>query len=68
MVLVAISCCSMTRFSKGTNLAGTLALLTPLSIPFLVYAFVSGVSMKALSMAGLVPAILSAIALIIVCT
>lgn len=47
--------------------AGTLALLMPLSIPFLVYAFVSGVSMRALSMAGLVPAILSAIALIIVC-
>ncbi len=47
--------------------AGTLALLMPLSIPFLVYAFVSGVSMRALSMAGLVPAILSAIALIVVC-
>ena len=47
--------------------AGTLALLMPLSIPFLVYAFVSGVSMRTLSMAGLVPAILSAVALIAVC-
>jgi C4-dicarboxylate transporter DctM subunit len=47
--------------------AGTLALLMPLSIPFLVYAFVSGVSMRTLSMAGLVPALLSATALIAVC-
>jgi C4-dicarboxylate transporter, DctM subunit len=47
--------------------AGTLALLMPLSIPFLVYAFVSGVSMRTLSMAGLVPAVASAIALIAVC-
>jgi C4-dicarboxylate transporter DctM subunit len=47
--------------------AGTLALLMPLSIPFLVYAFVSGVSMRTLSMAGLVPALLSASALIAVC-
>jgi C4-dicarboxylate transporter, DctM subunit len=47
--------------------AGTLALLMPLSIPFLVYAFISGVSMKSLSMAGLIPALLSALALIIVC-
>lgn len=47
--------------------AGTLALLMPLSIPFLVYAFVSGVSMRALSMAGLVPALASAAALIAVC-
>lgn len=47
--------------------AGTLALLMPLSIPFLVYAFISGVSMRQLSMAGLVPALLSALALIVVC-
>ncbi len=47
--------------------AGTLALLMPLSIPFLVYAFVSGVSMRTLSMAGLVPALISALALIAVC-
>lgn len=47
--------------------AGTLALLMPLSIPFLVYAFVSGVSMRTLSMAGLVPAMLSALALIAIC-
>lgn len=47
--------------------AGTLALLMPLSIPFLVYAFVSGVSMRTLSMAGLIPALLSGAALIAVC-
>jgi C4-dicarboxylate transporter, DctM subunit len=47
--------------------AGTLALLMPLSIPFLVYAFISGVSMRTLSMAGIVPALLSAVALILVC-
>jgi C4-dicarboxylate transporter, DctM subunit len=47
--------------------AGTLALLMPLSIPFLVYAFISGVSMRTLSMAGMVPALLSALALIVVC-
>jgi len=47
--------------------AGTLALLMPLSIPFLVYAFISGVSMRTLSMAGLLPAIISAIALVAVC-
>jgi C4-dicarboxylate transporter, DctM subunit len=47
--------------------AGTLALLMPLSIPFLVYAFVSGVSMRTLSMAGLLPAVASALALIAVC-
>jgi C4-dicarboxylate transporter, DctM subunit len=47
--------------------AGTIALLMPLSIPFLVYAFISGVSMRTLSMAGLVPALLSALALILVC-
>jgi C4-dicarboxylate transporter, DctM subunit len=47
--------------------AGTLALLMPLSIPFLVYAFISGVSMRTLSMAGLVPALISALALITVC-
>lgn len=47
--------------------AGTLALLMPLSIPFLVYAFISGVSMRLLSMSGVVPAIISAIAIIGVC-
>ena len=47
--------------------AGTIALLMPLSIPFLVYAFISGVSMRTLSMAGLLPALLSATALIAVC-
>lgn len=59
-------------YSRGfaaalVSVAGTLALLMPLSIPFLVYAFVSGVSMRTLSMAGLVPALISGIALIGVC-
>ncbi len=47
--------------------AGTIALLMPLSIPFLIYAFISGVSMRALSMAGLLPALATAIALMAVC-
>lgn len=59
-------------YSRGFSaalvaVAGTLALLMPLSIPFLVYAFVSGVSMRTLSMAGLVPAVLSGLALVAVC-
>ena len=49
------------------SVAGTIALLMPLSIPFLIYAFISGVSMRALSMAGLLPAIATALALIVVC-
>ena len=49
------------------SVAGTLALLMPLSIPFLVYAFISGVSMRPLSMAGVVPALVMAVALIVVC-
>lgn len=47
--------------------AGTLALLMPLSIPFLVYAFISGVSMRQLSMAGVVPGLIAAAALMAVC-
>ena len=47
--------------------AGTLALLMPLSIPFLVYAFISGVSMRTLSMSGVIPAFVSAAALVAVC-
>ena len=47
--------------------AGTLALLMPLSIPFLVYAFISGVSMRQLSMSGLVPGLVMAFALMLVC-
>ena len=47
--------------------AGTIALLMLLSIPFLIHAFISGVSMRALSMAGLLPALASALALIAVC-
>ena len=42
-------------------------LLMPLSIPFLVYAFISGVSMRQLSMSGVVPAIITAMAIIVVC-
>jgi C4-dicarboxylate transporter DctM subunit len=49
------------------SVAGTLALLMPLSIPFLVYAFISGVSMRQLSMSGVIPAFIMAIALILVC-
>jgi C4-dicarboxylate transporter DctM subunit len=49
------------------SVAGTLALLMPLSIPFLVYAFIAGVSMRQLSMSGIVPAIISAMALMGVC-
>ncbi|MFO1313713.1 MAG: TRAP transporter large permease [Burkholderiales bacterium] len=49
------------------SVAGTLALLMPLSIPFLVYAFISGVSMRQLSMAGIVPAIVAAAGLMGVC-
>ncbi len=45
------------------SVAGTLALLMPLSIPFLVYAFIAGVSMRQLSMSGIGPAIISALAL-----
>ena len=49
------------------SVAGTIALLMPLSIPFLIYAFISGVSMRSLSMAGLLPALATALALICVC-
>ena len=49
------------------SVAGTLALLMPLSIPFLVYAFISGISMRQLSMAGIVPALITALALVAVC-
>src|SRR5512137_971795 len=49
------------------SVAGTLALMMPLSIPFLVYAFITGVSMRLLSMSGVIPAMISALALIGVC-
>jgi C4-dicarboxylate transporter DctM subunit len=49
------------------SVAGTLALLMPLSIPFLVYAYISGVSMRQLSMSGVIPAFIMALALIGVC-
>src|SRR5205085_2064356 len=49
------------------SVSGTLALLMPLSIPFLVYAFISGVSMRQLSMAGIVAAIMTAAALVGIC-
>jgi C4-dicarboxylate transporter DctM subunit len=47
--------------------AGTLALLMPLSIPFLVFAFLSGTSMKQLGIAGLLPAFVAGIILSLVC-
>jgi C4-dicarboxylate transporter, DctM subunit len=47
--------------------AGTLALLMPLSIPFLVFAFISGTSMRQLGMAGIIPAFVAAIILSLVC-
>lgn len=47
--------------------AGTLALLMPLSIPFLVFAFLSGVSMRQLGMAGIIPAFVLALLLSLVC-
>lgn len=47
--------------------AGTLALLMPLSIPFLVFAFISGASMRILSMSGVIPAFICAAALAVVC-
>lgn len=49
------------------SVAGTLALLMPLSIPFLVFAFISGASMRILSMSGLIPGFICAVALTIVC-
>jgi C4-dicarboxylate transporter DctM subunit len=47
--------------------AGTIAILMPLSIPFLVFAFLSGVSMRQLGMAGIVPAFILAVTLSLVC-
>jgi C4-dicarboxylate transporter DctM subunit len=47
--------------------AGTLALLMPLSIPFLVFAFISGASMRQLGMAGILPAFVAAVILSLVC-
>ncbi|HUX26844.1 MAG TPA: TRAP transporter large permease [Burkholderiales bacterium] len=47
--------------------AGTLALLMPLSIPFVVFAFMAGVSMRDLGMAGIIPAVLMAVVLSLVC-
>ena len=49
------------------SVAGTLALLMPLSIPFLVFAFISGASMRILSMSGIIPGFICAVALAIVC-
>ncbi len=47
--------------------AGTLAVVMPPSIPMLVYAFVSGASVRDLFIAGVVPAFVFAIGLSIVC-
>ena len=49
------------------SVAGTLALLMPLSIPFLVFAFISGASMRILSMSGVIPGLICAAALSVVC-
>jgi C4-dicarboxylate transporter DctM subunit len=49
------------------SVAGTLALLMPLSIPFLVFAFISGASMRILSMSGVIPGLICAFALAVVC-
>lgn len=47
--------------------AGTLAVVMPPSIPMLVYAFVSGASVRDLFLAGVVPAFAFAIGLAIIC-
>lgn len=47
--------------------AGTLAIIMPPSIPMLVYAFVSGASVRDLFIAGVVPAIVFAIGLSLDC-
>ncbi len=47
--------------------AGTLAVIMPPSIPMLVYAFVSGASVRDLFIAGVVPAVLFAIGLSVDC-
>lgn len=47
--------------------AGTLAVVMPPSIPMLVYAFVSGASVRDLFLAGVVPAFAFALGLSVVC-
>jgi C4-dicarboxylate transporter DctM subunit len=47
--------------------AGTLAVIMPPSIPMLVYAFVSGASVRDLFIAGVVPAVIFALGLSIDC-
>jgi C4-dicarboxylate transporter DctM subunit len=47
--------------------AGTLAIVMPPSIPMLVYAFVSGASVRDLFLAGVVPAFAFALGLSLVC-
>jgi C4-dicarboxylate transporter DctM subunit len=47
--------------------AGTLAIVMPPSIPMLVYAFVSGSSVRDLFLAGIVPAFAFAIGLSLIC-
>lgn len=47
--------------------AGTLAIIMPPSIPMLVYAFVSGASVRDLFIAGVVPAVVFAIGLSLDC-
>jgi C4-dicarboxylate transporter DctM subunit len=47
--------------------AGTLAIVMPPSIPMLVYAFISGASVRDLFIAGVVPACVFALGLALVC-
>lgn len=46
--------------------AGTIPLLMPISIPFLVYAYISGVALPNLIIAGIIPAMLLTAALMLV--
>jgi C4-dicarboxylate transporter DctM subunit len=47
--------------------AGTLAIIMPPSIPLLVFGYIAGVSVRDLFLAGIVPALLFGIALMLVC-
>ena len=47
--------------------AGTLAIIMPPSIPLLVFGYIAGVSVRDLFLAGIVPAVLFGIGLMLVC-
>jgi C4-dicarboxylate transporter DctM subunit len=49
------------------SVAGTLAQIMPLSVPFLIFAFISGASVRILSMSGIIADLICAVALSIVC-